>query len=96
MTTQLQAGAFETGPVGTDVLPAGDEPATRSPLFIVRRPMAHGFLWMGADRDGERGWTHVKLHALKLTEDEAEIVVHQFNKYSNEELEIVGAGRAEP
>lgn len=71
------------------------EVAPTPPAFHVTRLMAQSKMWAYRDLEGEFGFTAAKRDAHKFTENEADIFVAGFAKYSTDELEIIGAGRGE-
>jgi hypothetical protein len=62
------------------------------PLIIQRSdgpdPM---FAYQHADDSGDIQWIPNRDKATRFTETEADIVVHEFSKYSDIEVDIVGA-----
>lgn len=64
--------------------------------FIVSRSDAPSKMYARQTVDNDICWEPNRANATRFTEDEADIVVHEFSKYSQTELDIEGAKPIEP
>lgn len=68
--------------------------------FVITRSDAPSKMFASRDADGDYRWVTTKDKATPHTEDEADVFVHEFGKYSDIDLDIEGvkpvAAAAEP
>lgn len=58
--------------------------------FVVSRTDAPSKMFARIDTDGDAAWVTNRDNATRFTDDEADIFVHEFGKFSDIDLDIEG------